>query len=277
MSAAATVVEAVDVERTYVDAQRRGRLGRKAAPPPDLGERRQRDAGGQVIRGLRGVTARIAKGEFVALIGPSGSGKSTLLHVLGGLDRPTQGHVAVEGTDLMTLSDRALTAFRSAKIGFVFQYFNLVRSLTVTENVALPFIVSGRTTSADQDRVSDMLELFGLRGRGDRHPANLSAGEQQRVAIARAFVTEPAIVIADEPTGNVDPATGIEILQLLWESCDNFGQTIVLATHDAHVAAFADRVLFMKDGLLAEDLTLGRRDDHSDAGPILDRLRRLSF
>jgi putative ABC transport system ATP-binding protein len=240
-------------------------------------ERRQRDAGGQVIPALRGVTVHVARGEFVAIVGSSGSGKSTLLHLLGGLDRPTKGTVVVDGVTLGGLSERALTEFRSKRIGFVFQFFNLVRSLTVYENVALPFIVGDRTAKQDQDRVSDMLELFGLRGRADRHPANLSAGEQQRVAIARAFVTEPAIVIADEPTGNVDPVTGTEILQLLWESCDNFGQTVVLATHDPQVAAFADRVLFIKDGLLAEELTLGRRDDHRDAGLVLDRLRRLSL
>jgi len=240
-------------------------------------ERRQRDAGGQVIPALRGVTVHVARGEFVAVVGSSGSGKSTLLHLLGGLDRPTKGTVVVDGVTLGGLSERALTEFRSKRIGFVFQFFNLVRSLTVYENVALPFIVGDRTAKQDQDRVSDMLELFGLRGRADRHPANLSAGEQQRVAIARAFVTEPAIVIADEPTGNVDPVTGTEILQLLWESCDNFGQTVVLATHDPQVAAFADRVLFIKDGLLAEELTLGRRDDHRDAGLVLDRLRRLSL
>lgn len=249
---ATTAVEAVDVQRTFVDAE-------------------------QTIPALKGLSARVKKGEFVAIVGSSGSGKSTLLHMLGGLDRPTAGTITVDGTDLSTLSEQALTAFRSARIGFVFQYFNLIRSLDVYENVALPFIVSDRNATEQQDRVADMVELFGLRGRERRDPSSLSSGEQQRVAIARAFATEPAIVIADEPTGSLDAATGLEILQLLWESCDNFGQTIVLATHDPQVAAYADRVLFIRDGLLAEELELGRRDDHRDAGPVLDRLRRLSY
>ena len=167
--------------------------------------------------------------------------------------------------------------FRSARIGFVFQYFNLIGSLTVYENVALPFIVAERNKKEDRDRVADMIELFGLRGRETRSPVTLSAGEQQRIAIARAFLTEPAIVIADEPTGSLDPATGVETLQLLWESCDNFKQTVVLATHDPQSAAFADRILFIKDGVIADEYTPGRREDHRDAGPVLDRLRRLTF
>jgi putative ABC transport system ATP-binding protein len=252
MTNGTTVVEAVDVRRTFVDAQRE-------------------------IPALQGVALHVNRGEFVAIVGSSGSGKSTLLHLLGGLDRPTQGRITVDGTDVTGLSERELTTFRSGKIGFVFQYFNLIASLSVYENVALPFIVSERTSKEQQDRVADMLELFGLRGREDRSPTSLSAGEQQRVAIARAFLTEPAIVIADEPTGNLDPVTGTETLQLLWESCDNFGQTVVLATHDPQVAAFADRVLFIRDGRVADELTLGRREDHGDAGPVLDRLRRVSF
>ena len=252
MAAANSVVEAIDVRRTFVDVQ-------------------------QTIKALQGVSVSVAKGEFVALVGSSGSGKSTLLHLLGGLDRPTSGAVIVDGTDISKLSERDLTAFRAARIGFVFQYFNLVASLNVYENVALPYIVSERTTKEHRDRVSDMIELFGLRGREQRSPMTLSAGDQQRIAIARAFVTEPAIVIADEPTGNLDPGTGMETLQLLWESCDNFKQTVVLATHDPQVAAFADRVLFLKDGVLADEYAPGRREDHRDAGPVLDRLRRLTF
>lgn len=246
------VVEAVGLHRTYFDAD-------------------------QTIHALRGFNAQVRKGEFLAVVGPTGAGKSTLLHLLGGIDRPTQGRIMVDGTDLTTLSEQDLTSFRSSRIGFVFQYFNMVRSLTVYENVALPFIVTDRSAPEHHDRVSDMIELFGLRGRQDRDPTSLSAGEQQRAAIARAFSIDPAIVIADEPTGDLDPATGTEILQLLWESCDNFGQTIVLATHDPQVASFADRVLFLKEGELADELTLGRRDDGRDARPVLDRLRRISF
>jgi putative ABC transport system ATP-binding protein len=247
-----TVLEAADLRRTFVDVQ-------------------------QTIEALRGVGLSIAKGEFVALVGSSGSGKSTLLHILGGIDRPTAGSVVIDGTDLAAMPEHDLTSFRSARIGFVFQYFNLIGSLSVYENVALPFIVAERNKKEDRDRVADMIELFGLRGREKRSPVTLSAGEQQRIAIARAFLTEPAIVIADEPTGSLDPATGVETLQLLWESCDNFKQTVVLATHDPQAAAFADRVLFIKDGVIADEYAPGRREEHRDAGPVLDRLRRLTF
>jgi putative ABC transport system ATP-binding protein len=246
------VIEAADLERTFVDAD-------------------------QVIPALRGVSLRVPRGEFVAIVGSSGSGKSTLLHLLGGVDRPTGGWVAVEGNDLATLSEEQLTDFRNARIGFVFQYFNLVRSLTARENVALPFILGGRHAKEDRDRISDMVELFGLRGREHRNPIHLSGGEQQRVAIARAFSTEPAIVIADEPTGNLDEATAIEFLQLLWESSDNFGQTVVLATHGPRVAVYADRVLFLKEGQLVDEWAPGRREDHKDVGPIVDRIRRHSI
>lgn len=247
-----TILVAAELRRTFVDAQ-------------------------HTIEALRGVGLSIAKGEFVALVGSSGSGKSTLLHTLGGIDRPTAGSVVIDGKDLAVMSERDLTAFRSARIGFVFQYFNLIGSLSVYENVALPFIVAERNKKEDRDRVADMIELFGLRGRETRSPMTLSAGEQQRIAIARAFLTEPAIVIADEPTGSLDPATGVETLQLLWESCDNFKQTVVLATHDPQAAAFADRVLFIKDGAIADEYAPGRREEHHDAGPVLDRLRRLTF
>ena len=231
----------------------------------------------QTIDALRGISLSVAKGEFLSVVGSSGSGKSTLLHLLGGIDRPTAGTIVIDGKELGAMPERDLTAFRSARIGFVFQYFNLIGSLTVFENVALPFIVAERNKKEDRERASDMIELFGLRGRETRSPVTLSAGEQQRIAIARAFLTEPAIVIADEPTGSLDPATGVETLQLLWESCDNFAQTVVLATHDPVAAAFADRILFLKDGVIADEYAPGRREDHRDAGPVLDRLRRLTF
>jgi putative ABC transport system ATP-binding protein len=247
-----TVVEAASLHRTFADAD-------------------------QTIEALKSVSLKVAKGEFVALVGSSGSGKSTLLHLLGGIDRPSGGSIMIDGKDLAAMPERELTAFRSARIGFVFQYFNLIGSLTLAENVGLPFIVAERRKKEDRDRVADMIELFGLRGREKRSPHTLSAGEQQRIAIARAFLTEPAIVIADEPTGSLDPGTAAETLQLLWESCDNFKQTVVLATHDPQVAAFADRVIFLKEGNLVEELVLGRREDHRDAGPVLDRLRRLTF
>ncbi len=231
--------------------------------------------GRESVPALRGVTVQVEKGQFVAIIGPSGSGKTTLLHLMGGLDRPTKGSIIVDGTDLSRMSENELTFFRREKTGFIFQFFNLVPTLDVYENIALPFIVSARNRKEHEERVADMIELFGLRGREHRRATQLSAGEQQRVAIARAFLTEPALVIADEPTGNLDSATGIEILQLLWESCDNFGQSIVVVTHEPRVAAFADRVLFLQNGVLADELELGRREDHSNARPIIDRLQEL--
>ena len=234
-------------------------------------------AADQTVRALTNVSFDVEQGEFIVIIGASGSGKSVLLHCLGGIDRPTSGAIVIAGQDLTGLSERNLTVFRREQIGFVFQYLNLIPSLSVYENITLPFIVSGRIGKEQQERADDMVELFGLRGRERRPVTLLSAGEQQRVAIARAFITEPALVIADEPTGSLDARTGIEILQLLWESCDNFGQTMVLVTHDARVAAFADKVLIIKDGSLVDELRLGRRQEHSDARPIIDRLQELDI
>lgn len=226
---------------------------------------------------LKGVTLNVGKGEFVTIMGPSGSGKSTLLHLLGGLDYPSGGRVIIEGQEISRFSDHELTLFRRERTGFVFQFFNLIPTLDTVENIALPYLITGRLTQQQRDRVQDLIQLLGLRGRERHRPSELSAGEQQRIAIARAFVMEPAIVIADEPTGNLDSVTGREILQLLWESCDNFGQTVLLVTHDPQVAVFADRVLFLLDGELVDELSLGRREDHSDARPIATRLQELSL
>lgn len=226
---------------------------------------------------LKRVDLSVEKGEFLAVMGPSGSGKSTLLHVLGGLDYPTSGSVVIEGREISRLSDRELTLFRRERTGFVFQFFNLVPTLTTVENIALPRLIASGMRPEDHDRVADLMRLFNLHEREHHHPSELSAGEQQRVAIARALLMEPAIVIADEPTGNLDTATGREILQLLWESCDNFGQTMVVVTHDPQVAVYADRVLLLRDGSLIDDLRLGRREDHSDIRPLIDRLQELSF
>jgi len=230
-----------------------------------------------VVDALRGVSFAVEPGEFVAVLGPSGCGKSTLLHLLGGLDQPTGGQVIIAEKDISLLSDDDLTRFRRTSTGFVFQYLNLLPALNILENLSLPFLIAGRTSSEDHDRAADLLELFGLRGLEQRLPSELSLGEQQRVAIARAFLTEPAIVVADELTGSLDPTTGREILQLLWESCDNFGQTILVTTHDPRVAVFADRVLFMRQGLLVDELALGRREEHDDVAPVADRLQELSL
>lgn len=233
--------------------------------------------GDEAVCALRGVSLQVEAGQFVAVLGPSGAGKTTLLNLLGGLDPPTAGTITIEGVDFSRLSENDLTLFRRRRAGFVFQSLNLLPTLTVFENTALPFILDGRTSSEDQDRVHDLLELLGLRGREKRKATELSAGEQQRVAIARALLTEPAIIIADEPTGSLDSARGAEILQLLWESCDNFGQTIVLVTNHPRIAAFADRVLFLKDGQIVDELMLGRREDHHDARPLIDCFEKLGL
>jgi putative ABC transport system ATP-binding protein len=235
------------------------------------------ELGDVTVPALVGVSFSVDKGQFLAIMGPSGSGKSTLLHLLGGLDRPTGGHVVIEGTDLSQLSENELTLFRRKATGFVFQFFNLLPTLNVYENVAVPFMIAGRRSKADMERIDDMLVLFGLRDMQRRQVHQLSAGEQQRVAVARAFLTDPTIVIADEPTGNLDSTNSRELLQLLWESCDNYGQTIILVTHDPNVAVFADRLLIVQDGSLVDDFTLGRREEHFDAKPILDRLEELGL
>jgi len=207
---------------------------------------------------LRGVSLQVDRGEFVALMGPSGCGKSTLLHILGGLEPPDAGTVTIEGRSLYSLDDGALSAFRRDRIGFVFQFFNLLPNLTAAENVALPLRLrnegarrhrDGRVSAHDiSDRVAllmDQLNLHGLQGHG---PEEISGGEQQRVAIARALAAAPALLLADEPTGNLDWTTGHEVMALLGALCRSQQQTVVLVTHDARVAAHADRVLVMRDG-----------------------------
>ena len=234
--------------------------------------------GSSQVDALRGVSLTIEAGEFVALMGPSGSGKSTLLQVLGGLDRATSGEVTFEGQDLSQLSDDEATRLRRDRTGFVFQSFNLIPLLTVAENVALPFTIAGSdpTKGELRDRIAEVLELVDLTGKEQHKPDQLSAGEQQRVAIARALVTRPALLFADEPTGNLDYTTGREILDALRRSCVERGQTIVLVTHDSKAAAYADRVLVVGDGQIRETIVLGRRDTH-DATPLIFRLAQLGL
>jgi putative ABC transport system ATP-binding protein len=205
------------------------------------------------IEALRGVDFAVQAGEFVAIMGPSGSGKSTLLHLLGGLDAPTGGAVHLNGTRLDTLPDDDLTRLRRTQIGFVFQFYNLLPTLSAAENVALPLLIDG-LTDAHTGRIADLLALVGLADRQDHRPGQLSGGQQQRVAIARALVTEPALVLADEPTGNLDSTAGEDILQLLHRARQEHGQTIVMVTHDAHAASFADRVVYLKDGVIVHEL-----------------------
>jgi putative ABC transport system ATP-binding protein len=230
------------------------------------------------VDALRGVSLNVRRGEFVALMGPSGSGKSTLLQLLGGLDRPTSGEVVLDGEVVSQLGDRRATRLRREKTGFVFQFFNLIPLLDVYENVALPFTIAGIDPRKGDTavRIRAVLELLDLTGREHSRPDQLSGGEQQRVALARALVTRPAILLADEPTGNLDYATGGEILDELWRSCDELGQTIVLVTHDARAAAHADRVLVVADGRIRDEIELGRRTNR-DAGLLITRLAQLGL
>jgi putative ABC transport system ATP-binding protein len=228
------------------------------------------------VEALRGVSLSVAKGEFLAIMGTSGSGKTTMLHLLGGLDRPTSGEVIIDGVNISRLDDERATLTRRAKTGFVFQFFNLIPLLNVAENVALPFLIAGDSLGDHRDRVDELLELVGLADKAGHRPDQLSAGEQQRVALARALAPSPAILMADEPTGNLDYTTGSEILELLWDSCERLGQTIVLVTHDARAAAYADRVLVVRDGEVLDAIDLGRRPDH-EARPLILRLAALGL
>ncbi len=223
------------------------------------------------VEALRGVSLAVEKGEFVAIMGESGSGKSTMLHLLGGLDLPSSGEVVIDGISISGLDEEQRTLTRRAKTGFVFQFFNLIPLLDVEENVALPFLIAGDTIANNRERIDELLAMVGLTKKARHRPGQLSAGEQQRVALARALATGPAILLADEPTGNLDYTTGTEILRLLWDSADRLGQTIVLVTHDARAAAYADRVLVVRDGEVRDEIVLGRRSD-PDASRLIRRL-----
>jgi putative ABC transport system ATP-binding protein len=237
---------------------------------------KQYPVGDSQVDALRGVSLAVERGEFVAIMGASGSGKSTLLHLLGGLDQPTSGQVVIDGVTISTLDDDQATLTRRQKTGFVFQFFNLIPLLSVRENVALPFLIGGESAGEHRQRVDELLDMVGIATKADHAPDQLSAGEQQRVALARALATEPAILLADEPTGNLDYTTGGEILDLLWRSCEKLGQTIVLVTHEARAAAYADRVLVVRDGQILDQIDLGRRADH-DPGELLTRLAALGL
>jgi putative ABC transport system ATP-binding protein len=234
--------------------------------------------GRTTVEALRGVTMAVEAGEFVALMGPSGSGKSTLLQLLGGLDRPTSGRVVFEGGDISRLSDSRATRLRRERTGFVFQSFNLIPLLNVEENIALPFSIGGQAGSRREwkERVRQVIELVELTGKERHRPDQLSQGEQQRVAVARALVTRPSVLLADEPTGNLDYTNSGELLDALWRSCADENQTIVLVTHDARAAAYADRVLIIGDGLISDMIVLGRRADHS-AAPLIARLAAIGL
>jgi putative ABC transport system ATP-binding protein len=226
-------------------------LGAKAVVASDL--TRRYGEGVTAVEALRGVSIDVASGHLVAVMGPSGSGKSTLMHVLAGLDKPTSGTVKIAGTEITSLDDAHLTRLRRDHIGFVFQFFNLLPMLTAEENVLLPETIAG--VKPDRAWIDGLLARTGIVDRRTHRPAELSGGQQQRVAIARALVTKPTILFADEPTGNLDSKTGGEILGLLRSSVDDYGQTIVMVTHEARAASIAHRILFLADGLIVKELT----------------------
>jgi putative ABC transport system ATP-binding protein len=208
--------------------------------------------GEAAVDALRGVTIDVPAGQFTAIMGPSGSGKSTLMHLLAGLDRATSGTVHIGAQDITTMGDKALTKLRREHIGFVFQSFNLLPTLSAEENVTLPLTIAGR--KVDRDALAALLERVGLSERRRHRPAELSGGQQQRVAIARALISEPTVLFADEPTGNLDSNAGAQILELMRDAVDLDGQTTVMVTHDPRAAASADRVLFLADGCIVADL-----------------------
>ena len=212
---------------------------------------RRYGAGDTVVEALRGVSLDIAPGGLTAVMGPSGSGKSTLMHILAGLDRPTEGTVEISGESITRMGDNELTKLRRRHIGFVFQFFNLLPMLSAEENVVLPLSIAGE--KPDKAWLEQLLADVGLQGRRKHRPAELSGGQQQRVAVARALVTRPTVVFADEPTGNLDSATGMDILTLLRDSVDERAQTIVMVTHDQRAARFADRVLHLADGEIVRE------------------------
>jgi putative ABC transport system ATP-binding protein len=219
------------------------------------------------VRALDGISASFPSAELTAIMGPSGSGKSTFMHVLAGLDRPTSGNVRIGETDVSDLSDRALSRLRRTQVGFVFQSFNLVPSLTAADNIRLPLRLDGRRP--DPDWFDAIVSTVGLGERLEHRPAELSGGQQQRVAVARALLTRPAVVFADEPTGNLDSNASAEVLAFLRRSVREHGQTIVMVTHDPHAAAYADRVLFLADGRIVDE----SRD--VTVPTVLDRMRTL--
>jgi putative ABC transport system ATP-binding protein len=208
--------------------------------------------GDATVHALRGVSLAVERGKLTAVMGPSGSGKSTLMHLLAALDEPTEGYVAIAGTRLDDLNDTQLTKLRRTHIGFIFQFFNLLPMLTAEENIVLPLTLAGE--KPEVAFFDDLLGKVGLQDRRRHRPSQLSGGQQQRVAIARALVSRPSVVFADEPTGNLDSKTGGEILDLLRGSVQDYGQTLVMVTHDARAAATADRILFIADGVIVKEL-----------------------
>jgi putative ABC transport system ATP-binding protein len=229
--------------------------------------RKQYGKGDAAVHALAGITFTAEPGRFTAIMGPSGSGKSTLLHCLAGLDSLTSGAVFIGDTDLASLSDRQLTELRRTKIGFVFQAYNLIPTLSARENMVLPIMLGG--DKVDDAWVDRVVTSVGLGNRLKHRPSELSGGQQQRVAVARALASKPEIIFADEPTGNLDSNSGSEILNFMRSAVDEFGQTIVMVTHDPYAAAYADRVVFLADGAVVADL------EAPDANRIIDQMKQI--
>jgi putative ABC transport system ATP-binding protein len=226
--------------------------------------------GDTAVHALRGVSLEVQRGKLTGIMGPSGSGKSTLMHILAGLDRPTSGDVEIDGTNITTLGDNDLTKLRRKHIGFIFQFFNLLPMLTAEENIVLPLQLAGRKN--DKEWVDSVIERVGLSDRRTHRPSELSGGQQQRVAIARSLISRPTVVFADEPTGNLDSHTSGEILELLRESVESLGQTIVMVTHDANACAISDRTLFLADGLIVKELRTASAHEVHETMEAVSRL-----
>jgi putative ABC transport system ATP-binding protein len=224
--------------------------------------RRRYGEGETAVDALDGVTLGVPTDSFTAIMGPSGSGKSTLLHVLAGLDRPTSGSILLDGVELANLDDKALTVLRRDKVGFVFQTFNLLPVLTAEENIVLPLKLAGR--DPDEEWLERLLETVKLADRRTHRPSELSGGQQQRVALARALITRPAVIFADEPTGNLDSKSSQDVLDLLRRAVDDLGQTVVMVTHDPRAAAIADRIVVLADGKVVHDGEAGTADEVTD-------------
>ncbi len=231
--------------------------------------------GETAVMALDHANLRVEAGEFVAVMGPSGCGKSTLLYLLGGLDLPTEGRVIIDGQALNDLSDDQLTRLRRQKIGFVFQSYNLIPMLDATENAALPVTLDGVNAAESKAKASEWLHKVGLSHRLHSRPDQLSGGQQQRVAVARALVAEPKLVLADEPTGNLDTRSSDEIAALLRQVADEWGRAVVMVTHDSHIASFADRIVFLRDGAIVNEMQLESQNG-TNADLIADKMRQLA-
>ncbi len=230
--------------------------------------------GETAVTALDHVNMHVKQGEFVAVMGPSGCGKSTLMHLLGGLDMPSEGRVVIDGVAVDAMDDDHLTELRRRKIGFVFQFFNLIPVLTAAENAALPITLDGAKPAEASSRAAEWLSRFGLGERLSNRPDQLSGGQQQRVAVARALVADPALILADEPTGNLDTRSGDEIAALLREVARKYGRTVIMVTHDPRIAAYADRIVFLKDGKLIDE-TLLEREEEKNAKRVANKIKHM--